>query len=341
MFETIRGQDRAVQQMQNALARPVNTYVFYGAKGTFTDEGALLFASRLIAEDGSNDDRVVKGFHSDVVEFFPSGVNYKVKEDVRDGMIAELRKSPIEGTRKVLIVHDADLLRSDSANTLLKSLEEPPENFFWILIAPSSDSLISTIKSRSFAIHFDRLEESLIESILIEEGCNPEKAKIATSLSTKRLDRARNISNFYLPLYENAKYIVDNHNRGAGAVINSVNRILECFDEVSSDIVAKNKLELDELKKEMKDSGYSEKVAKSIISKAKNSLETIEKKMRKEMLNEFLDFLDVEFSKKPAFIAAHDVINEYKSRLVYNPNETLFLESLLASIYLRQLAVNS
>jgi DNA polymerase-3 subunit delta' len=52
------------------------------------------------------------------------------------------------GGRRIILVYPLEMLRSDSANTLLKSLEEPPENTIFILLADRVDRVLPTIRSR-------------------------------------------------------------------------------------------------------------------------------------------------------------------------------------------------
>ena len=266
-------------------------------------------------------------------------------------MLQEFRKSPVEGVGKVLIVHDAHLLREDSANTLLKSLEETSENLYWILIAPSPDLLISTIRSRSYEIEFDRLHADVVESILLSEGIRAEKAKDISNNCSGRIDRARLLANFFSPLKKCAVEVVSKISNSGSSISTSAQQIVDTFDEIASDIVAQNKTELSEIKSTMKDSGYSDKVAKSSVSTSKTRLEAGEKRLRHELLLEFLDVLGQEYAKTLSSNSggieaqnsalAFETINDYKKRLVYNPSELLFLESLLASIETSKLKVNS
>lgn len=355
MFESIVGQDQAVASLSRALNHKVNTYVFYGSRGTFIEEATRIFAARLMDESGSLDERVSKQLYADMIEFEPMGVSYSVKEDVRESMLVESRKAPVEGERKVIVIHDAHLLRADSANTLLKSLEEPFENLFWILIAPTKDSLIATIRSRCYEIEFARLSESKIEEILVKEGIEPEKARKVSKISAGRIDRARNLATYLSPLRNCAKDIVAVLGRPASSVVNAAKKVVETFDEIASDVVVKNKNEMEAIKKEMKDSGYADKIANGIVVATKKRLEAKEKRLRHELMYEFLDALSQSFmatrhpergegspqSESEGSIIAAGTINEYRKRLTYNPSELLFLESLFASISSHKFKVNS
>lgn len=67
-----------------------------------------------------------------------------------------------DNEKVVFILQKADLLNHICANMLLKSLEEPPRGYQFILIAPTKESLIPTIQSRAIIRYFSH--EKLLES---------------------------------------------------------------------------------------------------------------------------------------------------------------------------------
>ena len=68
-------------------------------------------------------------------------------EDAR-GAIEGLSIGSHRGGNRVILVYPLEMLRADSANTLLKSLEEPPSNTIFILLADRLDRVLPTIRSR-------------------------------------------------------------------------------------------------------------------------------------------------------------------------------------------------
>src|SRR2546429_8372402 len=64
---------------------------------------------------------------------------------------------PLEGRNKVFIIDPADLLNAEAANALLKGLEEPPENSFFILITVNVHELLLTVRSRCQVYNFTPL----------------------------------------------------------------------------------------------------------------------------------------------------------------------------------------
>jgi len=61
-----------------------------------------------------------------------------------------IQKTPQQGRNKIVIIEPADQMNLQAANALLKSLEEPPEGTFLVLITDRPMSLLPTIRSRCF-----------------------------------------------------------------------------------------------------------------------------------------------------------------------------------------------
>ena len=63
-------------------------------------------------------------------------------------LIANVSLKPHSAVKKVAIVEQAELMNLNASNSLLKTLEEPPESCLLILITHRPDKLIATIRSR-------------------------------------------------------------------------------------------------------------------------------------------------------------------------------------------------
>ncbi len=74
------------------------------------------------------------------------------------------------GGRKVAILNDADEISIVGANILLKSLEEPRPETYFILIVANPSRLPSTILSRCQRIFFDRLSTEELQTIAEQRG---------------------------------------------------------------------------------------------------------------------------------------------------------------------------
>ena len=71
--------------------------------------------------------------------------------------------APTLGKRKVFIVDEAELIDPVGQNKLLKTLEEPPDGTFIILVTSSHDRLLTTIRSRCQQVPFAALSPEVIE----------------------------------------------------------------------------------------------------------------------------------------------------------------------------------
>lgn len=77
-----------------------------------------------------------------------------VEARLQEGFCHDVHMRPMQGERKVAILHDADFLNEEGANCLLKTLEEPPSNAVIILIGTSEQRQLPTIRSRCQTMRF-------------------------------------------------------------------------------------------------------------------------------------------------------------------------------------------
>jgi DNA polymerase III delta' subunit len=101
--------------------------------------------------------RATTNTHPDLVEMNPGARWIKVDE-IR-GVLAEVGFKPFESRMKFVIIEPAENLNRESANALLKTLEEPPSNTVIVLVSHRPKLLLPTIISRCQAIRFSALQE--------------------------------------------------------------------------------------------------------------------------------------------------------------------------------------
>lgn len=73
---------------------------------------------------------------------------------MQEGFCRDIRLRPFRGTRKIAILHDADFLNEEGANSLLKTLEEPPPDAVLFLIGTNEQRQLPTIRSRCRIVRF-------------------------------------------------------------------------------------------------------------------------------------------------------------------------------------------
>src|SRR3954469_8024866 len=175
MFTDVVGQERAIATLEQAAQRPAHAYLLVGPRGSGVEDAARGFAAMLlgVADDERGRGLVARGVEPDVVEFEPSGASYLVEADVRKRILPEAARAPIEGERKVLILFEAERLRgnqNESANAMLKTLEEPPDRTVVILVTSAPGDLLATIRSRCQRIDFDPVADDAITAALERDG---------------------------------------------------------------------------------------------------------------------------------------------------------------------------
>jgi len=98
---------------------------------------------------------------------------------------------PLVGTRKIVILDNADLLRQEAANALLKTIEEPPPDSLIILVSSRPDSLLPTIRSRCQDIRFAPLPIATVKEVLQRRrGLSEPDAQFLAMISGGRLGLA-------------------------------------------------------------------------------------------------------------------------------------------------------
>jgi DNA polymerase III subunit delta' len=90
-----------------------------------------------------------------------------------------------QGRRRVFILDDAHTMRWNDADVFLKILEEPPEYATLILLAPTPDSLLQTIRSRCLQFHLAPVPAAQIETFLENRTeAKPAERNLAAQLSS-------------------------------------------------------------------------------------------------------------------------------------------------------------
>jgi len=136
---------------------------------------------------------------------------------------------------KLHLILEADKLcypRQEAGNALLKILEEPPENNFFILITSDISKILDTIISRSSIINFNDIEFKKHYDFLIQNNINENIAKITPKISFGNI-------NYSLKLSKNFKETTNILEELIESLINS--NLLK-WEKVFNDIKEKNSI---------------------------------------------------------------------------------------------------
>jgi DNA polymerase-3 subunit delta' len=260
------GQERALAALRRAADRPGHAYLLVGPRGSGIEDAARLFAAMLVGvDDDERGSRLVqRSMHPDVVEFEPSGASYLVKDDVRDRILPEAARAPIEGERKVLIVFEAERLRgnqNESANAMLKTLEEPPDRAVVVLVTSAPDDLLATIRSRCQRIDFEPLADDAVRAVLVREGVPEADASTLAALAGGQLARARALAG-PLAALRTAFASVPQRVDGYGATALAIAQELDGVVDAAAGVVdERQKAEIATFDEEMERAGYDDRNA--------------------------------------------------------------------------------
>ena len=97
------------------------------------------------------------------------------------------------GGWKVQVIYGAQFMRVDTANKLLKLLEEPPKKTLFVLLADNTEALLATILSRTQIISVPPIPAEAVRRQLETEGGAPEAITDAVSLCDGDLAEARRL----------------------------------------------------------------------------------------------------------------------------------------------------
>lgn len=129
--------------------------------------------------DKRNEDPLLFASHPDFVTFPPDGPLRQITiEQMR--LLKELAQfKPLHGQRRVFLIDHIDRANEQSANSLLKILEEPPEHLILMMTAENAYDLLPTIRSRSVLFQLTPLSNAEMESFMNARGLSDPQRRIA------------------------------------------------------------------------------------------------------------------------------------------------------------------
>lgn len=217
MWQGIYGHDAVVERFRRSLVsgRLASSYLFLGPSGIGKRAFALKLAKALLCTNSAESDLnpcdqcdSCRLFDSethpdiDVVGLLPGKKFLAIDQFLgaderrhREGLCHNIGLRPMMGQRRVAIIDDADYLNTESANCLLKTLEEPPPGAVLILIGTNRSRQLPTILSRSQVVQFEPLKDDFACQLLLDQGLveNPNEGQELVRESGGSLQRASEI----------------------------------------------------------------------------------------------------------------------------------------------------
>src|SRR5258708_34850918 len=97
------------------------------------------------------------------------------------------RFHPLQGKRGVFLIEHIDRANEQASNSLLKTLEEPPEHLIIVMTAENPYDLLPTIRSRSVPFHLAPLSNDQMRAFVEERGLSDPDRRIALAAGSPGL----------------------------------------------------------------------------------------------------------------------------------------------------------
>lgn len=156
--------------------------LFYGPESIGKKQVAFKVVQKLLEVDEQRDSRVLQNSHPDFyfVEALPPAsrskestqkTGWSIKVDQIKALKKRLVHYPLESRVQVVLIDDVHLMTRTTANSLLKLLEEPRENLYFVLVCSELGKVLPTIRSRTAKYAFKGLTESELSQVLRQNSC--------------------------------------------------------------------------------------------------------------------------------------------------------------------------
>jgi DNA polymerase-3 subunit delta' len=192
----IIGHDWAVSLLQDGLAagRVAHAILFTGPPQIGKTQLALVLAQALNCQQPappcgrcSSCLKIQRRVHPDVRVIEGEGAGGGIKIDQVRALQREAILSPYEGKQRVFVLRRIDLASTEAANSLLKTLEEPPAHVVLVLTAVQAEALPATVVSRCQRLDLRPAPRHIVEAFLEGRGVPAEKARLLARLSGGRV----------------------------------------------------------------------------------------------------------------------------------------------------------
>jgi DNA polymerase III subunit delta' len=193
LFAGVVGQEDAIAALRAAAANPVHAYLFRGAEGNGGLAAAYGFAAALLCPDGgcgacATCRAALAGTDPDLHVVRRSGASVSIG-DIRQ-IVSLAQRRPLHATRQVIVVLDVHLAAL-RAPALLKTLEEPPGDTVFVLLADVIVPELVTVASRCVEVPFPPVPRDVLVRWLTDQGVPSDMAAVVSDSSGGNPERAR------------------------------------------------------------------------------------------------------------------------------------------------------
>lgn len=174
------------QQLANAYAsnKLSHAYLFEGDDAQSMQKVAINFAKLILCNNDEQCEAKVNTLnHPDFM--YVSSEESTIKKEKVEQLVHHMNQLPIEGNYKVYIVEDFEKLTVQGENSILKFLEEPPQNTIAILLSTKPEQILDTIHSRCQHVYFKPIDKGQFINHLVDESLTRPVAEMLSTYTTQ------------------------------------------------------------------------------------------------------------------------------------------------------------
>ena len=352
-WSAVVGQPQAVAALTAEVSSPVHAYLLVGPRGSGKRAAAAAFAGELVVaasersvsdpkRDGRHRRLASREEHPDIFVVSPAGPSLRREEEVSQ-LIVEASRTPVEGSRKVLVVDRFHTATPAAAAALLKPVEEPAGPVVWVLLAEQVLPEHVTIASRCAPIDFGPVPDDEIAAVLVSEGLvEADRAALVAAAAAGNLHRARVLAtDERVAARREAWWNVSDSLDGAGATVALlVAELRAMIDEAGGALTERHRAETVVLEEREKQFGVRGSGRSAIEARHKREhrqfrtdeirfgLATLTARYRSEIMSQPGD----DPSANQRAMGAIDRLRATVESLIRSPNEALALQALLLDL---------
>ena len=142
------------------------------------------------------EDPLLFSSHPDFVTFGPDGPLRQITIQQMRLLRERAQFKPLKGARRVFLIDHLERANEQSANSLLKLLEEPPDHLVIFATTENLYDLLPTIRSRSFVLQMSRLTDEEMREFARERKLADVDARVALAEGSPGLAVSINLDEY-------------------------------------------------------------------------------------------------------------------------------------------------